>query len=503
MSPHSGSGAFVTSLWLADAERVQDDPWEPDAAVDDLVVGAGLTGMLTALLLARAGRKVAVVEARSAGAVTTGNTTAKLSLLQGSHLSSIRRYHSAEVVRAYVEANLEGQAWLLRYCDDHGIAHQRRPAYSYANTDRGASTLRRELELAQQAGLQVSWVDEPHELPFPVSGAITLPDQVQFDPMDVLSAIAIELRAHGGRLHTGVRVTTVRHDDGCTVETDAGPARAERVVVATGTPILDRSLYFAKLEPQRSYVVSYAGVEAPPQGMYLSVDSPSRSLRTAPRGGSEQLLVGGGGHVVGRAQSEQKKVDDLRRWAQKYFPEAKETHWWSAQDYSPADSVPAVGALPRGGGRIFVGTGYAKWGMTNAAAAALQLSSEMLGSPKPWARPLNRRRPGPAAVARAAEMNALVGARMGTGWTKALLRASTAAPAEGAGAVGRSGTKVVARSTVDGVSCAVSGVCTHLGGILNWNDAEKSWDCPLHGSRFGSDGRVLEGPATSPLRREQ
>jgi glycine/D-amino acid oxidase-like deaminating enzyme/nitrite reductase/ring-hydroxylating ferredoxin subunit len=493
----------VTSLWLADAEQMPDDPWEPGDVVEDLVVGAGLTGLLTALLLARAGRKVAVVEARSAGAVTTGNTTAKLSLLQGSHLSSIRRFHSSEVVRAYVEANQEGQAWLLRYCDDHGIPHQSRPAYSYANTAKGASTLRRELKLAQEAGLGASWIDDPHELPFPVSGAITLPEQAQFDPMDVLNAIAIEFRSHGGRLHTGLRVTGVRLDDICTVDTEAGGARAERVVIATGTPILDRSLYFAKLEPQRSYVLSYTGVDSPPQGMYLSVDSPSRSLRTAPRDDSEQLLVGGGGHVVGRAQSEQKNLDDLRAWAQKYFPEAKETHWWSAQDYSPADSVPSVGALPRGAGRIFVGTGYSKWGMTNAAAAALRLSSEMLGSPKTWAQPLNQRFPGPAAMARAAEINAVVGVHMGTGWSKALLRTSPANPDEGAGGVGRDGTRVVARSTVNGVGCAVSGVCTHLGGILNWNDAERTWDCPLHGSRFNPDGQVLEGPATSPLRVDQ
>jgi len=496
-----GYRLLVTSLWLADAEKMHDDAWEPDAVVEDVVVGAGLSGLLTALLLARAGRKVAVVEARSAGAVTTGNTTAKLSLLQGSHLSSIRRNHSSEVVKAYVEANMEGQAWLLRFCDDHGIPYQLRPAYSYANTQKGASTLRRELKLAQEAGLEASWLDQPHELPFPTKGAITLPEQAQFDPMDVLGKIAVEFRAEGGRLHTGVRATGLRLDDMCTIETDAGEARAERIVVATGTPFLDRSLYFAKLEPQRSYVVSYTGVDAPPQGMYLSVDQPSRSLRTAPRSdGSEQLLVGGAGHTVGRAQ-EQKNLDELRGWAHKYFPSATESHWWSAQDYVPADSVPAVGALPRGRGRIFVATGYSKWGMTNAAAAAVRLSSEMLGNPKTWARPMTRRVPGPAAVAKAAEINAVVGAYMGSGWTKALLRSSPTAPDEGAGAVGRDGTKVVAISTVDGVTCAVSGVCTHLGGILRWNDAEKSWDCPLHGSRFGPEGRVLEGPATSPLRR--
>jgi glycine/D-amino acid oxidase-like deaminating enzyme/nitrite reductase/ring-hydroxylating ferredoxin subunit len=491
----------MTSLWLDDTPPIATDPFVLDTDVDDVVVGAGLTGLMTALLLARAGRRVAVLEARAPGAVTTGNTTAKLSLLQGTRLSTIKRHHSSAVLQAYVDGNLEGQQWLLRYCEEHKVPVQRRAAYTYANGASGIARLRKELEATQEAGLPATWLDEV-DLPYRTAGAIMLPDQVQFDPMEVVAALVNDLRAHGGTTHAGVRVTGVTtEDDGCRVQTYAGDLRCERVVLATGIPILDRSLYFAKLSPERSYVIAYEGVESPPPGMYLSADSPSRSLRTAERmDGSTLLLVGGSGHGVGRTRSEAAHLDELRDWTAQHFPEARETHWWSAQDYVPVDGVPFVGAMPRGGGKVFVATGYAKWGMTNAVAAALRLSAELLGGHTSWADTLRHRVTGPSSVAKGLAINAEVGALMTAGWSGAAVRtAPTTAPPEGEGAVGRVGRQPVAVSTVDGRTCAVSAVCSHLKGIVKWNDAEKSWDCPLHGSRFAPDGTVLEGPATTPL----
>ena len=490
----------MTSLWLAGTEEPTDDPWAPGLGVQDAVIGAGLTGLVTAVLLARAGRRVAVIEARYPGAVATGNTTAKLSLLQGSHLSVLRRYHSAETARAYVAANKAGQEWLLQYCTTRDVAVQRRPAYSYATTPGGAGTLRRELDHSREAGLATEWVDDLM-LPFETLGGVRLADQAQFDPVEVLAALRTELRTLGGRLHHGIRVTGVRARRPCLVQTEAGNIRAERVVLATGIPILDRGLYFALMEPQRSYSISFRGVSDPPTGMYLSVDQPTRSLRTAPRpDGTEQLLVGGNGHGVGRIRSELEQLEDLREWSHRHFPGAQETHWWSAQDYAPVDAMPVVGAVPGTGGRVFAATGYAKWGMTNAAGAALWLAARLLRDEVPaWAETLERRAPGPAVVARAGMVNGKVGVHATTGWLRAGAR-SRRTPAEGAGLVARSAAGPVGVSTVDGVTCAVSAVCPHLGGVVTWNDAEKSWDCPLHGSRFAPDGSVLEGPATSPLK---
>ena len=196
--------------------------------------------------------------------------------------------------------------------------------------------------------------------------------------------------------------------------TTARRSAAEQLLLATGTPILDRGLYFAKVEPQRSYGLAFEGAQ-PPEGMYLSAGSDSRSVRDAPRTTGTALLVGGSGHVVGRTDSELEHVDRLREWTATHFPGAVETHRWSAQDYGSHDGVPFLGALPRGGGRIQLATGYEKWGMTNAVAAARVMSGRILGQEPSWAKPLHHRITRPSGAAEIVKTNLGVGLALAGG----------------------------------------------------------------------------------------
>lgn len=492
----------MRSLWLEthDPAEIPSATMPAGISYDVAIVGAGLTGLSTAVMLARAGKRVIVLEARSVGAVATGNTTAKLTLLQGTRLFDLRSRHSLETARAYLTAHWEGQRWLLEECSRQGVPVQRRPATTYATTAEGAEAVREEWETARELGLAAAFA-RTTELPFPVTGAVSLEDQAQFHPLQVLTALARELRSLGGILVEGVRVRAVGRSGPFTLDITRGEVRADRLVLATGSTVLDRSGHAERVTAHRSYAMTYrvpAGAWRP-HGMHISADAPDRTLRSVPVGGEELLLVGGGDHVVGRAESPRRILQEIHDWTRGLVPGAERTHSWAAQDYHSASGLPLVGELPGSEGTIVAATGFAKWGMTGGVAAALAMTGLLEGTAPAW-HPELQRGAGASALAAGASMTAQVGAHLAAGWAQAELQALPAqAPAEGDGVVGRSGGRPVGVSTVQGRTCAVSGVCTHLGGVLRWNDAERSWDCPLHGSRFAADGTRLEGPAVDDL----
>jgi len=457
------------------------DSHAPSGAWEVVVVGGGITGLTTALLLGRAGCRVLLVEARRLGAGTTGRSTAKLSLLQGTMLSRIRRRHSADVVRDYVDGHRTGQAWVARLCEEHGVATQTRPAYTYANGEAGHRAVRAEHAAAREAGLDATWVDDV-PLPFPTRGAVRLEGQLQLDPLELVAALTAEAARHGVTIAEGHRVRRVRGRGPVRLSLTDSPddtVTANRVVLATNMPLLDRGGFFGRMSPERSYSVAFRTPSQAVDGMYLSADEPSRSLRDAPDGpdgAGSLLLVGGNGHVTGRSVPTSHRLDQIRAWTGDHFPGAVETQAWSAQDSAPAHALPYAGPLLPGQDRLLVAGGFSKWGMTGGVAAAIALSAEILGggtaqptwarSWRPWGRSEITGLPGTALL------NAEVGVELARGWVRPLRRSGTG-----------------------------PGVCTHLGGRLVRNDAEGSWDCPLHGSRFDEDGSVLEGPAVCPMRR--
>ncbi|MBO0864879.1 MAG: FAD-dependent oxidoreductase [Mycobacterium sp.] len=490
------------SLWLAERTRPYAETELERPSADVVVVGAGITGLVTAVLLARAGKDVLVLEARTAGAVTTGNTTGKISLLQGTMLSRIMARHGVGIARDYVRGNREGQDWLLRYCDTNRIPVQREDAYTYAQSPREVAPARAELAACRLGGLDVEW-DADAEVPFPYHGGVRLAGQAQFDPMPLLDSLIGELIRRGGRLAEGARVYRLsqRNDrvqvgartrDGH-IDVDAG-----QCVLATGMPILDRGGFFARVKPSRSYCTAFDVPGTITRPMFISAGSPTRSVRYAPSGGGERLIVAGASHVVGR-KSPTAELDELASWAHKYYPDAVVTHQWSAQDYAPAAHLPYVGPSLPGDEKIFVATGFNKWGLAAGAAAALVLNGLILGGRMDWGRAFAAWSPRElAGITTALRANVEVAFHLAKGWLAPVTRWRSDVPTDG-GVVTGPPWQLEAKCTFGGVPHRVSPVCPHLGGIVNWNDADKSWECPLHGSRFAPDGTLLEGPATRGL----
>ncbi len=478
------------SVWWQHRGEPPTQPVEPgtpgpEETFDAVVVGAGITGLTTALALVRAGRSVLVVEARHPGAVTTGRTTGKVSALQGTTLSSLTSQHGSggrQRLAAYVDSTLAALDWVAQFCDEHDVEVQRRDAVTYAAERSEVPTVRDEHEAAASFGLPVRFDTTP-DLPVPAHAATVLPDQLQLDPVALVLALLDAVRTGGGRLLTGRRVQRLRQrgDVVHVLGEDGLEVTGRHVVLATGAPVVDRRMHFARLTPQRSYLVAFSHPD-PPEVMALSAGSPGRSWRGGEIDGRRLLLVGGEGHETGRGPRESTRVERLRSWTAEHFPDAVELAAWSAQDYVSLDGLPLVGGLGSPSSHVSVATGYRKWGMTSGVAAGLALAGEQTGEPVPWAEELYTRAP------RLRDLPAFLGVQAGVAMGEV-------------GALARGVRRPPSRAATEAGGCAALPVCTHLGGTLRWNDHEQTYDCPLHGSRFSADGEVLEGPATRPLAR--
>lgn len=492
-------------------------PLPQNEAFDAVVVGAGFTGLIAAIELAERGRRVLVLEAFRVGAGASGATTAKATLLQADRLSQLIRTHNPDVARAYLAANQQGLAWLESFLEHHDVPMSRTSAFTYAASADGVESVHREHLACRHLGLETTF-HEHVDLPFPAVAATELPNQLQVNPAELLAALASSLTASGGRLVEHARVTGIDASaSGVRVDTAAGSVTADHVVLATASPILDRGRTSAQLTPQRSYLTAFDHDGPVPDGMFVSVEQPSRSVRTAHVAGRRRLLVGGNGHRTGDPRSTRELVDDLTRWTSQHFPGARRTHAWSAQDYHPVGMVPLVATLPWGEGRVHFAGGYSKWGMTSAPVAAKAVAdlASGFGPDPPFGKTTlhgrvqhalveNRDLPAALVSTLAQAERRPIDEQRSPSSADVADADETARPESASDALvttGRSGLAPVGEAPVDGRMCRVSLVCPHLGATLGWNDAEESWDCPWHGSRFAADGTVLEGPATDDLKR--
>jgi glycine/D-amino acid oxidase-like deaminating enzyme/nitrite reductase/ring-hydroxylating ferredoxin subunit len=498
--------ARPTSIWLDDTRVTRHGPLQGDRTFDAAVVGGGITGLTTALLLARAGKSVCVLEQDAVAGGTSGHTTSKVTSQHHLTYARLRRTHGKDGAATYAAA-MEGAKEHVADLVAEGIDcdFRRRAAYVFATRPGERVLVDREAEAAVEAGLPAT-VDEDVPLPFPTRGGLRFDDQVELHARKYLLGLVDRLLAAGGQVFDGTRALgVVEERDGCEVRTSGGTVRATDVVVATLLPFLDRGLYFARAHPTRSYVLTARVTSDLPDAMLISAAPPSRSIRSVPYAGGELLMVGGEGHHVGSTKATPERYEKLADYARSHWQVTSFEHRWSAQDYVPDDGVPFIGRLNVLSRRIHVATGFKKWGMTAGTLAGMLLTDAITGRPNDWAPLFASTRIKPVAESRRfLTENGRVGIRMVADRLLAPgLRDIERLEVGEGGIVNCQGTKVAGYRDETGALHAVSARCTHLGCQVTWNDAEHTWDCPCHGSRFRTDGSVIEGPATRPLGRRE
>lgn len=496
------------SYWIASAEAADHAALDADLEVDVAVIGGGIAGLCTAWELTRAGRSVAVLEAGRIAEGVTGHTTAKLSAQHGPCYARLRRRFGVEAARRYALSQSEAVEHAFATAEALSIdcELERAPSYAYTETREGVPQIREEVDAARAAGLEASFVTETG-LPYPVAGAVRIEGQAQFHPRRYLLGLVDDLIANGGRIFEDTRVLGMEHDGEPVVLAVEGgrTVRAADVVVATHYPVFDRLRLFSRLSPHREVVVAGTiAADEDPGGMYITGEGGTRSVRTAPYPGERRLLIVTGESFTPGDGDVASRFERLASWTAERFGVTEFAYHWAAQDNATTDGVPFVGRFPGSERHVYVATGFGGWGMSNGIMAGRLIAALAGGEPPAWTGLYDPSRLHPTKEAsefvsfQKEVAKHFVGdriARRGTVKRPAELR-----PGEGA-VMKLGGERCAVYRHTDGGLQAVSATCTHLGCVVGFNNAERTWDCPCHGSRFNVDGSVVTGPATTPLRR--
>jgi len=500
-----------SSVWMETSAVPAYPVLASDTHADVCIVGAGIAGLTTAYLLACEGKSVVVLDDGPLGGGQTQRTTAHLSNAIDDRYVEIERLHGAQGARLAAESH---SAAIDRI---EAIAAEERIDCDFARVDGylfnppGGSSdlLERELEAARRAG--VAGVERLPRAPlatFDTGPCLRFPRQAQFHPLNYLVGLAQALERRGGRIFTGAHVAGLTGGTPARARTQAGPqVTAAAVVVATNTPVNDLFAMHTKQAPYLTYVVGLpVPAGAVPRALYWDTLDPYHYVRLqklpADQGAGEVLIVGGEDHKTGQAHDAPARYDRLETWARERFPvSGGRTFTWSGQVLETIDGLAFIGRNPRDEPNVYIATGDSGMGMTHGTIAAILLTDLLLGRDSAWATLYDPARKTLRAAGAFTRENLNVAGQY-SDWLTGGDVSSVNDIARGSGALLRRGLAKVAVYRDDaGVLHECSAVCPHLACIVHWNGAEKTWDCPCHGSRFDAYGRVLNGPANRDLDR--
>lgn len=430
----------MKSVWESNSDMPEFEQLKNDIKTDVLIIGGGAAGLLTAYFLEKSGVDYVLVEKGRICSGVTKNTTAKITFQHGLIYGKLVKTLGLEKAAMYLESNREALGIYEELCKsiDCGFEIKNNYVYSVKSPEK----LENELEALHKIGYDAGFIKE---MPIPVktAGAVCFPNQAQFNPMKLFSQISKNLKIYEN--------TFVREMQGNTAVTDYGKIYADKVIVTTHFPFINKhGSYFMKLYQHRSYVIALENAQNV-DGMYVDEDKKGLSFRNY----GDLLLLGGGSHKTGK---EGGNWAELRDFAKRNYPESTESFFWATQDCMSLDGVPYIGQYSKNTTDLYVASGFNKWGMTGAMVSAMLLSDLINGKTNEYSELYNP--------------------------SRSILHPQL---------------------LINGFESAVNLLsiskkrCPHLGCALKWNKAERSWDCPCHGSRFSENGKLLDNPANGNL----
>ncbi len=505
------SSGSTVSIWMDTAEVPQFPPLASDARASVCVVGAGIAGMMTAYLLARAGRSVIVIDDGPIGGGETGRTTAHITAALDDYYHVIKKVHGADGARYAAESHTAAinRIEAIVGMEDIDCDFERLDGYLFLGRGDTKETLEDERRAAHDAGLIDVELVERAPIDFWDTGpALRFPRQAQFHSLKFLAGLARAIVRDGGQIFCGTHADRIEDGEPAKVTTDDGHViSADAVVVATNTPVNDWIIIHTKQAAYRTYVI---GAEVPrdsvPAALLWDTRDPYHYIRihrADPAAGpdaSDILIVGGEDHKTGQKDDAQERFHRLEEWVSERFPmAARVAYRWSGQIMEPVDHMGFIGRNPGTDHNIYVATGDSGNGMTHGAIAGILLTDLILKRDNPWRKLYDPSRITLRTAPTFTRENVNVMVQYADWLTSGDVEKVESIP-PGSGAVLRVGPRKIAAYRDDaGEVHMCSAKCTHLYCVVDWNSTEKTWDCPCHGSRFDPYGNVLNGPAIASL----
>lgn len=500
--PHEGES---NPIWAKDFEMIHFMPLHRDVDADVCIIGGGIAGLTTAYLLMKEGKKICLLEDQEIGSGQSGRSSAHFTVALD------RSYHELEKIHGSLGIKTIAQSHMAAIQMVKDIVYQESLQCELESVDgllfstgKIKDGIEQELQAIHRAGIENAHLETTSLLPFHTDALIRLPNQLQLNPLKYLKGLAEIIQRKGGRIFTHTHAKEIHGGTKARVITGDGyKVSCKAIVIATNTPVNNWISVHHKQSAHRTYMISaLIPTGSVPRGLYWDTLESNHYIRIQSHDQNNDLiLIGGEGHRTGQEVDPESNYARLEKWSKEHFPQIQTfQNRWSGQVFESIDGLAYLGHNPFDQNNVYIITGDSGSGMTHATIGAMIITDHLMGRINPWADLYSPSRLKLASIRDLVRENIRTVSQY-SDWIKEKKIEELEDIPLGQGAVIRKGIRrIAAYKDENGNVDLHSAVCPHLGGIVNWNAAEKSWDCPCHGSRFDCHGKVMEGPANRNLR---